>query len=99
MEFIADFHIHSRFSRATSRDLTLEALHASALEKPGEESKWVTLAALTVVKRCHDFLTGSRLTDVLSDLKEDDPRVLRRTRSGTSPEMSSVSEPSGWRTE
>ena len=33
MEFIADFHIHSRYSRATSRDLTLEALHASALEK------------------------------------------------------------------
>ncbi len=33
MEFIADFHIHSRFSRATSRDLTLESLHASALEK------------------------------------------------------------------
>jgi len=33
LEFIADFHIHSRYSRATSRDLTLEALHASALEK------------------------------------------------------------------
>ncbi len=33
MEFLADFHIHSRYSRATSRDLTLEALHASALEK------------------------------------------------------------------
>jgi DNA helicase-2/ATP-dependent DNA helicase PcrA len=33
LEFAADFHIHSRFSRATSRDLTLEALHASALEK------------------------------------------------------------------
>ena len=33
LEFIADFHIHSRYSRATSRDLTLEALHASALQK------------------------------------------------------------------
>lgn len=33
MEFTADFHIHSRYSRATSRDLSLEALHASALEK------------------------------------------------------------------
>jgi uncharacterized protein (TIGR00375 family) len=33
MEFIADFHIHSRYSRATSRDLSLESLHASALEK------------------------------------------------------------------
>ncbi len=33
LEFLADFHIHSRYSRATSRDLTLEALHASALEK------------------------------------------------------------------
>ena len=33
LEFVADFHIHSRYSRATSRDLTLEALHASALEK------------------------------------------------------------------
>jgi uncharacterized protein (TIGR00375 family) len=33
MEFIADLHIHSRYSRATSRDLSLESLHASALEK------------------------------------------------------------------
>jgi DNA helicase-2/ATP-dependent DNA helicase PcrA len=33
LEFIADFHVHSRYSRATSRDLTLEALHVSALEK------------------------------------------------------------------
>ncbi len=33
MEFIADFHIHSRYSRATSRDLTLEALYGAALEK------------------------------------------------------------------
>ncbi len=33
LQFIADFHIHSRYSRATSRDLTLEALHASALQK------------------------------------------------------------------
>jgi DNA helicase-2/ATP-dependent DNA helicase PcrA len=33
LEFIADFHIHSRYSRATSRDLTLEALHGAALEK------------------------------------------------------------------
>ena len=33
LEYLADFHIHSRYSRATSRDLTLEALHASALEK------------------------------------------------------------------
>jgi len=30
VEFLADFHIHSRYSRATSRDLTLEGLHASA---------------------------------------------------------------------
>ena len=33
MEFLADFHIHSRFSRATSRELNLENLHASALLK------------------------------------------------------------------
>ena len=33
MEFLADFHIHSRFSRATSRELNLESLHASAMLK------------------------------------------------------------------
>jgi DNA helicase-2/ATP-dependent DNA helicase PcrA len=30
VRFVADFHIHSRFSRATSRDLDLEHLYASA---------------------------------------------------------------------
>lgn len=33
MEFLGDFHIHSRFSRATSRDLTLPYLHAWAQRK------------------------------------------------------------------
>jgi len=33
MEFLADFHIHSRFSRATSRDLNLKNLEKAALEK------------------------------------------------------------------
>lgn len=33
MEFLADFHVHSRYSRATSRDLSLESLHLSALFK------------------------------------------------------------------
>jgi DNA helicase-2/ATP-dependent DNA helicase PcrA len=33
MRFLADFHIHSRFSRATSKDLTLLELHTSALRK------------------------------------------------------------------
>jgi len=33
VELIADLHIHSRFSRATSRDLNLVALHRSALAK------------------------------------------------------------------
>lgn len=33
LEFLADFHVHSRFSRATSRDLSLESLHLSALLK------------------------------------------------------------------
>jgi DNA helicase II / ATP-dependent DNA helicase PcrA len=33
LEFLADFHVHSRYSRATSRDLTLENLHKAALEK------------------------------------------------------------------
>ena len=52
--------------------------HVSTLEKPGEESKWITLASLVVVKRCHDFLTGARRTDVLKDLEDGDPEVLRR---------------------
>ncbi|WP_300669764.1 UvrD-helicase domain-containing protein [Desulfoluna sp.] len=33
MPFIADLHIHSRFSRATSRNLTLETLYQHALQK------------------------------------------------------------------
>lgn len=33
MKLIADLHIHSRFSRATSRDLDFVTLHASALSK------------------------------------------------------------------
>ncbi|MEW6440354.1 MAG: UvrD-helicase domain-containing protein [bacterium] len=33
MEFLADLHVHSRFSRATSKNLSLERLHASALHK------------------------------------------------------------------
>jgi DNA helicase-2/ATP-dependent DNA helicase PcrA len=33
MRLIADLHIHSRFSRATSRDLDLPALHRAAREK------------------------------------------------------------------
>lgn len=33
MKLIADLHIHSRFSRATSRSLDFVALHRAALEK------------------------------------------------------------------
>ena len=33
MRLLADLHIHSRFSRATSRELSLPALHRAALEK------------------------------------------------------------------
>lgn len=38
MPFVADLHVHSRFSRATSRDLDLERLH-----------RWAQLKGLTVV--------------------------------------------------
>ena len=33
MTFLADFHIHSRYSRATSKDLSLERLHIAAQTK------------------------------------------------------------------
>jgi uncharacterized protein (TIGR00375 family) len=33
MRFIADFHIHSKFSRATAKDLDLENLHVAAQKK------------------------------------------------------------------
>ena len=33
MKFIADLHVHSRFSRATSRQLDLESLHVAAQQK------------------------------------------------------------------
>ena len=38
MQFIADLHIHSRYARATSRELNLENLH-----------KWAALKGITVV--------------------------------------------------
>jgi len=33
MNFTADIHLHSRWSRATSRDLTLENLHKWSMRK------------------------------------------------------------------
>jgi PHP family Zn ribbon phosphoesterase len=38
MRFIADLHVHSRFSRATSRDMSLESVW-----------KWAQLKGITVV--------------------------------------------------
>ena len=57
-EFIADFHIHSRFSRATSKSLTLELLGTTAQEKGVQ------------VLGTGDFVHPKWLSELKSKLKE-----------------------------
>ena len=40
MQFIADLHIHSRYARATSRELNLENLHKWAALKGIGSPEW-----------------------------------------------------------
>ena len=57
-EFIADFHIHSRFSRATSKSLTVELLGKTAQEKGVQ------------VLGTGDFVHPKWLSELKSKLKE-----------------------------
>lgn len=52
--------------------------HVATVEAPGEESKWITLSALLVLKRCERFLAGDTRTDLRSEGPLDDGAVLCR---------------------
>ena len=47
-------------------------------ETVGAESKWVTLSALLVLKRCERFLSGAKRTDVAAEPDPDADRVFSR---------------------
>ena len=65
MRFLADLHLHSRFSRATSRDLDLEALYVAARRK-----------GLTVVGT-GDCTHGAWLAECADKLVEAEPGLYR----------------------
>jgi uncharacterized protein (TIGR00375 family) len=65
MKITADFHVHSRFSRATSRDLDLPRIHTAALVK-----------GLQVVGT-GDFSHPAWLAEIESELEAAEPGLLR----------------------
>lgn len=65
MKIAADFHVHSRFSRATSRDLDLRRIHTAALVK-----------GLQVVGT-GDFSHPGWLAEIESELEPAEPGLLR----------------------
>ncbi|HOP94931.1 MAG: endonuclease Q family protein [Dictyoglomaceae bacterium] len=60
MRFIADFHIHSKYSRATSKDMTLEEL-----------SKWAKLKGIALLGT-GDFTHPLWFNELKDKLKEED---------------------------
>ncbi len=73
MLFIADFHIHSRFSRATSRDLDLEHLHEVA-----------QLKGVQVVGT-GDFTHPGWLTELREKLEPAEPGLFRLREASATP--------------
>ena len=67
MEFVADLHIHSHFSRATSRDLTFEHL-----------ARWAQLNCVTVVGS-GDIAHPGWLQEMRARLEPADDGLLRTT--------------------
>lgn len=65
MRFVADLHIHSHLSRATSRDLTLEGLH-----------RWAQLKGVTVVGT-GDFTHPRWLAELREKLVPAEPGLFR----------------------
>ena len=52
--------------------------HVSTVEAVGEESKWITLGALIVLKRCERFLAGERRTDLRNEGDLNGGAILSR---------------------
>jgi len=65
MQFIADLHIHSRYARATSRELNLENLH-----------KWTALKGITVVST-DDFTHPSWFAELQEKLEPAEEGLYR----------------------
>lgn len=69
MPFVADFHIHSRYSRATSKNLTLEELDRVAAEKG------------VAVLGTGDFTHPLWFAELERELEEAEPGLYRRKGS------------------
>jgi len=65
MKFYADLHIHSKFSRATSKNLTLEELH-----------RWAQLKGLNVVST-GDFLHPAWFKEIQTKLEPAEEGLLK----------------------
>jgi uncharacterized protein (TIGR00375 family) len=65
MKFTADFHIHSRFSRATSRELNFVSI-----------AKWAMLKGITVVGT-GDFTHPAWMAEIRENLEHAEPGLLK----------------------
>ena len=71
MRFIADFHIHSKFSRATSEKTDLENI-----------SKWAEIKGVKVIA-CGDFTHPQWLKNIKEELKPAEPGLFQFKNSET----------------
>lgn len=71
MKFIADFHIHSKYSRATSKATDLENI-----------SKWAEIKGVKVIS-CGDFTHPRWIRDIKEFLKPAEPGLFKLDNSET----------------
>jgi uncharacterized protein (TIGR00375 family) len=71
MKFIADFHIHSKYSRATSKSTDLENI-----------SKWAEIKGVKVIS-CGDFTHPRWIRDIKELLKPAEPGLFKLDNSET----------------
>ena len=64
MRFIADFHVHSRYSRATSKDMEVETL-----------SKWAEIKGITLLGT-GDFTHPLYFAELKTKLEPSDGNLL-----------------------
>lgn len=65
MKFVADFHIHSKYSRATSRDMNLEVL-----------DQWAKIKGINVLS-CGDFTHPQWFKELKENLFESEPGLYK----------------------
>ncbi len=71
MQFVADFHIHSKYSRATSRDMDLESL-----------DKWVKIKGIKVLGT-GDFTHPEWLKNLKEKLEPAEPGLFKLKKSNS----------------